>query len=355
MTPFKDKAENFIRLVEQGQRGKLQLCLGQGPPAAQARALLELARYFHWRGLEVVLAYLESGGPDLGPLGQGLERLPHRRLEYRGLAVEEMDLPAVLGRRPRVAVVQDLAHRNVPGATHQARHQDVEALLAAGISVLASADPWQLEGLPGLAPAGGPERPRQVLPAPFWRRADQIILLEETSPAGPPDAPPPPGLPAQALLALRQVVQPTLAQGQTQDMAAGQAPRPCRRLMVCLPGQPAQARQLLAGVQGVIARQGGSWFAVHVSHPQRRGHQTSLDEACQEASRRGAEVVLLEGKDPLHPLLDFASAHGVRHIALGRSRGASWKGLLGLSLAFRLLRHGADFDLHILDLAEDGA
>ncbi|MBI5524008.1 MAG: hypothetical protein HY910_15380 [Desulfarculus sp.] len=354
MTPFRDKAEGFIRLLEQGQRGRLQLCLGLGPPAGQAQALLELARYLQRRGLEVVLAYLENGGTGQGPLGQGLERLPHRRLEYRGLAVEEMDLPAVLRRRPRVAVVQDLAHRNVPGATHQARHQDVEALLAAGISVLASADLRQLEGLPGLAPAGGPESPRQVLPASFWRRADQIILLEETAPAGPPGAPPPPHLPAQALLALRQVMQPPLAQGQTQGMAPGQAPGACRRLMVCLPPQPALARRLLAGVEEVISRQGGSWFAVHVSPSQGRGHLPALNQACQEASRRGAEVVRLEGRDPLRPLLDFASAHGVRHIVLGRSRGAAWKGLLGLSLAFRLLRHGADFDLHILDLAEDG-
>lgn len=349
MTPFRDKAESFIRLVEQGQRGKLQLCLGLGTPAGQARGLLGLAQYLHRRGLEVVLAFLENGGPT--PLPPGLERLPPRRLEYRGLAVEEMDLPAVLARRPQVAVVQDLAHQNVPGATHQARYQDVETLLAAGISVLASADPRHLEGLPGLVPAAGHERSHQPLPASFWRRADQIIFLEESASSPPQGSPAGPELPAEALLALRQAVEPPAAPAQAQEAAPGA----CRRLMVCLPPQPALARQLLAGVQGAIARQGGSWFAVHVSHPQRRGHLPALQEACQEASRRGAEVVHLEGKDPLHPLLDFASAHGVRHIALGRSRGAAWKGLFGLSLAFRLLRHGADFDLHILDLAEDGA
>lgn len=346
MTPFRDQAENFIRLLEQGQRGKLKLCLGLGASGVADPRLLELAQYLHRRGLEVVLAFAGPGGPGQEPWGQDLERVGHRRLEYRGLAVEEMDLPAVLRRRPQVAVVQDLAHRNVPGASHGGRYQEVETLLAAGVHVLASAQPRDLEGLPGLAPA----RRGQGLPASFWRRADQIILLEDTPPAGPAGTDPPPGLPAETLAALGQFLWPPARRA-----APDQAPPACQRLMVCLPPQPAQARRLLAWVQDLVSRPGGSWFAVHVRHPRRGGGLPGLDEACQEASRRGAEVVLLEGRDPLHPLLDFASAHGVRHIALGRSRGTAWKGLLGLSLTMRLLRHGAEFDLHILDLAEDGA
>ncbi len=340
MTPLKAETETFTKMVEQCRRGRLLLYLG--PPAGQARRLAEAARYLSQRGLDVVLAFWEpAGGPGPGP---GLESLPRRRLEYRGLAVEEMDLEAVLARRPQVAVVQDLTHANVPGGAHANRYQDARAILAAGISVLASADPWHLEGLPGVPPPGGPHARRQGLPASFWRRADQLVLLEEPSTA-PGDPPGWQSLPAEALEALRgQATSPVPAEGQ----AAG----PCQRFMVCLPAQAKQALALLRGVQDLPQRNGGSWFAVHVSPSPNSGGGEQLRQGCQEARRLGAEVVLLEGKDPLVPLLDFARAHGVRHIVLGRPRGAAWKGLFNFSLSFRLLRHASDFDLHIIDLAE---
>ena len=346
MTPLREEAENFIRLVEDSQRGRLQLCLSQQPAARQARSLLELASYLQRRGVDVVLGYVDFSDPDSAQLSRGLPRLEPIRLEYQGVAVETLDLPSLLRRRPQVAVVQDLAHGNAPGATHQRRHQDVESLLAAGINVLASADPRQLEGLPGLPPAPGPAGLRGGLPAAFWRRADRIVLLDQgPSVSTSPPQPPPPPLPAEALAALGQ---PPLS-----PELAVLPPPPSQRLMVCLPSQGPQALQLLRGVANLLRHDEGSWFAVHVRANQCADEAQALEPAWREARRLGAEVVLLKKKDPFSAILDFASAHGVRHIALGRSRGASWKGLLGLSLAIRLLRHGQDFDLHVLDLREN--
>ncbi|MFH1035326.1 MAG: hypothetical protein V1806_12530 [Pseudomonadota bacterium] len=338
MTPSKAEAEAFIRLVEQCRRGRLLLHLGS--PQGQARRLAETAHHLRRRGLDVVLGFLEPGTePAPGP---ALESLPRRRLEYRGLSVEEMDLAAVLARHPQVAVVQDLTHANVPGGANPNRYQDVREMLSAGINVLASADPWHLEGLPGLPPPGAASPRRPGLPASFWRRADQIIFLEEAP--GPPERPP---LPAEALASLRGLAGPPAPAGAA-------APGECQRLMVCLPDRVEQALALLRGARGLTAAQGQNWFAVHVRNSHGRPPGQGLEQGCREARRLGAEVVLLEGRDPLAPLLDFARAHGVRHIVLGRPRGAAWKGLLNLSLGWRLLRQGRDFDLHILDLAEPG-
>jgi two-component system, OmpR family, sensor histidine kinase KdpD len=344
MTPPRAEAETFIRLVQRCRPGRLLLYLGA--PSAQARRLAEAAQYLGRRGLDVVLGFLENAaGPDAAS-APALESLPRQRLEYRGLSVEEMDLAAVLRRRPQVAVVQDLAHANVPGGAHARRYQDAQEMLAAGINVLASADPWHLEGLPGLDTTPPPSPRRQVLPASFWRRADQIVLLEE-NPSPPEQGQPRAPLPAEAWAALRG-----LASAQAPADPAGQPPPASQRIMVCLPAQPQDALALLRGARGLAPRDGASWFAVHVSPVQGPTPPENLELGCQEARRLGAEVVLLKGRDPLAPLLDFARAHGVRHIVLGRSRGALWKDLLKLSLSRRLLRLARDFDLHIMDLAE---
>jgi two-component system sensor histidine kinase KdpD len=334
------EAETFIQLLEHRRRGRLLLCLG--PPAARERRLAQAAQYLSRRGLEVVLGYWEPPEGVGGDLVEGLESLPRQRLEYRGLAVEEMDLAAVLERRPQVAVVQDLAHANVPGGDHASRYQDVRAMLAAGISVLGSADPWHLEGLPGLNPPGGHPPRGRGLPASFWRRADQIVISED----GQAGAEAPPGrepLPAEAQAFLHGLASP--------ENGLPSPPAACQRIMVCLPGRAGDALALLRGVQGMPWRNGGSWFAVHVG-PQGPAPRDDLEQVCQEARRQGAEVVLLEGRDPLAPLLDFARAHGVRHIVLGRPRRSSLGGLLKRSLGVRLLRQGSDFDMHIMDLAE---
>jgi two-component system sensor histidine kinase KdpD len=334
------EAETFIQLLEHRRRGQLLLCLG--PPAERERRLAQAAQYLSRRGLEVVLGFWDPVDDVDGRLVEGLEALPRQRLEYRGLAMEEMDLAAVLKRRPQVAVVQDLAHANVPGGNHASRYQDVREMLAAGISVLGSADPWHLEGLPGLNSPGAPSPRGRSLPASFWRRADQIVLLEDA--AGEAEAPPGRSpLPSEVQVFLRELASP--------KNGPPAPPAACQRLMVCLPGRGGDALALLRGVQGMDVRNGGSWFAVHVG-PHDTSPRDDLEQACQEARRQGAEVVLLEGKDPLAPLLDFARAHGVRHIVLGRPRRSSLGGLLKRSLGLRLLRHGSDFDLHIMDLAE---
>lgn len=349
MTAIQAGAEEFLRLVEQCRRGRLQICLGHGLDGGQARRLLEEAQHLSRRGLEVVLGFLETPDPELRQMALGLEGLPKRRVEYRGVAVEEMDLAAILARRPQVAVVQDLAHANVPGSRHASRHEDVEELLRAGVSVLASADLRQLESLPGLGPPNGSPAGRHGLPEPFWRLADRFVLAdpEEGHPRLPPAT--------LAALRLAGCRQGDLVQaGNHRPPAPPEPEQPWagERIMVCLPGRGERDEALLRAAEQMAARRGSSWFAVHVAPPPPAQPSSRLESAWNLATRLKAETVLLKGKDPLAPLLDFARSHGVRHIILGRSQDPAWRLALGRALPMRMLAQAAGFHLHVLNLGE---
>jgi two-component system sensor histidine kinase KdpD len=255
-------------------------------------------------------------------------------------------LAAALARRPQVLVVQDISHLAPPPGPARGRYQDVSQLLAAGISVLASVDIARLEDLPGLdQPQGLPGAHRQV-PAAFWKSADQIILPPADQPGSvEPGAYPP----WEALAALARDPRAAAA---PQALAAEDGD-PGKRLMVCLPEHPAQALELLRAMRDMDNRMQAKWFAVHVA-PNPMANP-ALEPVWQEVRRLGGEPVRLKGRDPLPSLLEFARAHGVRHILLGRAEETAWKSLLGFSLSRRIIGKSQEFDLHVMALSGGAA
>src|SRR5579883_186983 len=142
------RAEDFLSLVERSQRGKLKLYIGFAAGVGKTYRMLEEAHALKRRGVDIVLAFIETHGrAETAALIEGLEVVPRRRIEYRGVAVEEMDLDAVLARKPTVAVVDEIAHTNVPGSRHRKRWQDVVELLDAGINVIGAFNIRHLESL----------------------------------------------------------------------------------------------------------------------------------------------------------------------------------------------------------------
>src|SRR5215467_11325123 len=123
------RAEDFLELVERAKRGRLKLYIGFAAGVGKTYRMLEEAHALHKRGVDVVIGFVEPHGrPDTVALVDGLEVVPRQRIEYRGVTVEEMDLGAVLARRPEIAVVDEIAHTNVPGSRHRKRYQDVLGL-----------------------------------------------------------------------------------------------------------------------------------------------------------------------------------------------------------------------------------
>src|SRR5262249_3527303 len=129
--------EHFLSLIREQQRGRLKVYLGFAAGVGKTYEMLQEAHRLKQQGVDVVIGVIETHGrAETAAMVGDLERVPRRRIEYRGVALEEMDLDALLARHPTVALVDELAHTNAPGSRHAKRYQDVEDLLRAGINVI---------------------------------------------------------------------------------------------------------------------------------------------------------------------------------------------------------------------------
>src|SRR5579862_1118756 len=165
-------------------RGHLRIYLGSAAGVGKTFAMLSEGHRRAERGADVVVGFAEAHGrPHTSALLDGLEVIPRARLEYRGSTFEEMDLDAVLGRHPQIALVDEFAHTNVPGSRNEKRWQDVEELLDAGIDVISAVNIQHLESLNDVVEkiTGVPQR--ETVPDAIVRAADQVELVDMTAEA----------------------------------------------------------------------------------------------------------------------------------------------------------------------------
>src|SRR5512137_2190194 len=163
--PVRQRPEDFLELVERARRGKLKLYIGFAAGVGKTWRMLEEAHALRRRGVDVVGGLVETHGrAETASLIGDLEIVPRRRVEYRGVAVEELDLEAVLARRPAVAIVDEIPHTNVPGSRNRKRYQDVLDLLGAGINDI-------IQRNTGV-------QVRETVPDSFLKQADQVVNLD---------------------------------------------------------------------------------------------------------------------------------------------------------------------------------
>src|SRR6059058_658882 len=173
------RAEDFLELVERAKRGRLKLYVGFAAGVGKTYRMLQEAHALRRRGVDVVVAFVEPHGrAETLDLVGGLEVVPRKRVDYRGVPVEEMDLAAVLARRPQVAVVDEIPHTNVPGSRNRKRWQDVLGLLDAGINVIGALNVQHLESLNGLIERATGVVVRETVPDSFLKQADQVVNLD---------------------------------------------------------------------------------------------------------------------------------------------------------------------------------
>jgi two-component system, OmpR family, sensor histidine kinase KdpD len=371
------RAEDFLELVERGRRGRLKLYIGFAAGVGKTYRMLEEAHALKKRGVDVVLGFVETHGrADTEALVAGLEAVPRRAFTYREVTVEEMDLDAVLARKPQVAVVDELAHTNVPLCRNTKRYQDVQELLAAGINIIGAFNVQHLESLNDLVERATGVTVRETLPDSFLKSADQVVNLDlavedlhERLRAGKIyalDKVPralerfftQENLSTLRELALREVAESLDRATAGQQARAGEEPAAkgggWGRVMVALSSHPPRAAALLRRGSRMAGRLNTDWFVVYVETPREAPHlidaeaQRHLLANIEKAQELGAEVVRLRGKDPVVAMLDFARSHGVGHIILGRSHQPWWRQMLGRSVDIRLLREGTGFDLHVI-------
>ena len=364
------RPEDFLELVERAKRGRLKLYVGFAAGVGKTYRMLQEAHELRRRGVDVVVAFAEPHGrAETAALVQGLEVVPRKRTEYRGVLVEEMDLDAVRERRPTVAVVDEIPHTNAPGSANRKRYQDVLALLDAGINVIGAMNVQHLESLNGLIERATGVAVRETVPDSFLKQADQVVNLDlavedlqERLRAGKIYAPE--KIPwalenffkDQNLATLRELALREVAESLDRAGVAKGAPelKASGRVMVCLASNPPRAKLLLSRGSRMAGRLNTDWFVVYVETPQEAPNlidseaQRHLIANIDKARDLGAEVVRIKSDDPAQALLDFARAHGIAHVIVGRSLQPWWKQVLLGSVLTRLLREGGDFDLHVV-------
>jgi two-component system sensor histidine kinase KdpD len=374
----RQRPEDFLELLQRARKGRLKLYIGFAAGVGKTYQMLQEAQALKKRGVGVVLAFIETHGrAETQALVDGLEVVPRRRVEYRGVAVDEMDLDAVLARRPEVAVVDEIAHTNVPGSRHKKRYQDVLELLDAGINVIGALNIQHLESLNDLVDRVTGVNVRETVPDSFLKQADQIVNLDlavedlqERLKAGKIYAQD--KIPwalehffkSQNLftlreLALREVAESLerVSEAQAKKNDALAAPLTSRgRVMVCMSSYPPHAAALLRRGSRMAGRLNTDWFVVYVETPQEAPDridaeaQRHLLANIDKARELGAEVVRLQASDPAHALTDFARSHGVGVMIIGRSHQPFWKQLLGRSVPVRLVREAEGVDVYIVSL-----
>jgi two-component system sensor histidine kinase KdpD len=369
MMAGRSRPADFLELVERGRRGRLKIYIGSAAGVGKTCRMLQEAHALKQRGVDIVLAFVEfHGRKETEALAHGLEVVPRRSLEFRGVTTSDLDVTAVLERRPQVAVVDELAHTNPPGSPHARRYQDVAALLDAGIHVIAAVNVQHLESLNDLVTQLTGLKVHDTVPDTFVKSADHVVdvdlsvedLLDRLA-AGqvyPPErvdwarahAFRPECLESLRELALREVAE-TLDRSDL--VKAGTRPSQVTgRVMVCLSSFSPRAEALLRRGSRFAGRLATDWFVVYVETPEEAPHrlkpevQARLLANVEKARELGAEVVMLKGRDPVVALVDFARSHGVATILAGRSRRKWWRRLLGRSPAERLFDESAGFDFY---------
>jgi two-component system sensor histidine kinase KdpD len=359
-------------------RGHLRIYLGSAAGVGKTYAMLGEGRRRAERGADVVVAFAEPHGrPHTAVLLEGMEVVPRARLEYRGTTFEEMDVDAVLARHPHVALVDELAHTNVPGSRNEKRWQDIEELLDAGIEVISAVNIQHLESLNDVVEkiTGVPQR--ETVPDAIVRAADQVELVDMTPEAlrrrmvhgniYPPekiDAALTNYFRSGNLAALRELALLWLADKVDEGLQRYRAEHKIQgaweareRVVVALTGGP-EGKTLIRRAARIAARSaGGDLLAVHVT---KSDGLTGADPAALASQRRLVESVggtyhQVVGDDIPEALLTFARAENATQLVLGASR-RSWLSALvtGPGIGSRTIRGSGDIDVHIVTHAQMG-
>ncbi|MEU3997012.1 ATP-binding protein [Streptomyces fungicidicus] len=359
-------------------RGKLRIYLGAAPGVGKTYAMLSEAHRRIERGTDCVVALVEHHDrPRTEVMLHGLEQVPRRELEYRDASFTEMDVAAVLRRAPAVALVDELAHTNIPGSRNAKRWQDVEELLAAGIDVISTVNIQHLESLGDVVESITGVRQRETVPDEVVRRADQIELVDMSPPAlrrrmahgniYRPDKVDaalsnyfrPGNLTALRELALLWVadrVDAYLTEYRNEHrVSAIWGSR--ERIVVGLTGGP-EGRTLLRRAARLAEKgAGGEVMAVYISRSDGLTAASPKELAVQRTlvEDLGGTFHHVIGDDIPAALLDFARGVNATQIVLGVSRRRTWQYVFGPGVGATVARDsGPDLDVHLITHGEVG-
>jgi two-component system sensor histidine kinase KdpD len=361
--------DELLRLANRHSsgRGRLKVYLGMAAGVGKTVRMLDDAHTMRRAGVDVIVGFVEPHGraDTLARVGD-LEVIPRRRVAYRDVAIEEMDLAAILARRPDIVVVDELPHTNAPGSKNEKRWQDVEEILTAGVSAMTALNVQHLEGVQDVVRSATGIDIRERVPDRIVRDADSVVLVDlpvaELQQRLREGKIYPPEQASRALenffrtellVRLRELALLQTATFTAPVVVQGSADV---RLAVAVPFEPEIARPLVLRASRLAGRMNTRWYAVYVR--QRRTHPENisgeqhrlLSENVQLAMSLGATVVTRESEDVVGALLEFVRSEGVTILVVGRPTRHGMVSRFAPSTVHKLLDRGHGFDIVIVDI-----
>lgn len=358
----RSRAKAILTALQQQERARLRVYIGAAPGVGKTYQMLEDAHLLRKEGFDVVIGFIETyGRADTEAKIGDLEVIPRKKIEYRGVVLEEMDLETILVRKPHVCLVDELAHSNVPGAKNKKRYQDVLDLLDAGIHVMTAVNIQHLETLNDAVARSSGVRVQETVPDSFLKRADEVvnvdITVEELQTRLKHGKIYKPEKIEQALthffrkgnlstlreLALRAVAEEVGSKAAQDREREGLEPAPIpEKVMVCMSSNEAACRLLRSGAR-IAGRLGAQWYAVYVETPAESSERIKPENAKQLAENialaesLGATVVRVKAKRVADGLIEFARREGITHVIFGQSARTRWDILWKGSILNRFL------------------
>lgn len=375
--PAQRETPDFLPLVRQRERGKLKLYVGSAAGTGKSYRMLEEAHDLLRRDVDVIVGFIETHGrSETQAQVRDLEIVPRQKIEYRGVTLEEMDVDAIVARRPNVSVVDELAHSNVPGARHRKRWEDVMELLDEGINVISALNVQHIESLNDVVASTLGVTVRETVPDWVVATADQVVNLDISAEdlrqrlrEGKIYSPDKidralknfftdENLTTLRELALREVAgavdrsREEIVRRETGDVPA--APRTMERVLVAMSSNPPYTAALLRKASRIAGRLNTDWFCVYVQTVGERADridstvQRKLVDNIQLAQTMGAEVVKLEGEKVADVICRFAIKKGVTLLIVGQSKRSRLHQFFKGSVVDQLVNNSAGLDVLVV-------
>jgi two-component system sensor histidine kinase KdpD len=377
MSVTRPSADALLARIKETERARLRIYIGAAPGVGKTYEMLQEAHALRSRGQDVVIGIVETyGRRDTDAQLKDLEVIPRRAIEYRGVTLQEMDIDAIIRRRPHICIVDELAHTNVPGSRHHKRYEDVLEILDASIHVITAVNIQHLETLNDAVARATGVRVRETVPDTFLHRADEVINVDVTVDElrnrlregkiyraekveqaltnffrkG--------NLSTLRELALRAVADEVGEKAATYRAREGLEPALIpERVMVCMSSNALAPRVLRTGSR-IAGRLGARWYAVYVETPREKPGRINPDDAgalqanIRLAESLGATVVRVRAERPSDGLIAFAQREGVTHVIFGQSARTRWELLWRGSTLDRFLGAVPDAAVQVVPLTD---
>ena len=365
-------AEHFLKLIQRQQRGRLKIYLGFAAGVGKTYEMLQEARRLKRQGVDAAIGFVETHGraETAAQIGD-IEQIPRRRIEYHGVVLEEMDLDAILARRPTLCLVDELAHTNAPGSRNGKRYQDIEEILRSGINVISTLNIQHLESLHDIVEQATGVKVKERLPDYVVGLADQLVNvdlsaedLRERLTSGKiyPQQRVEPALQNffthANLTQLRELAMEEIAHRLDRhrlEQQEGPARSGSERVMVSLSSRGPNPAALLRKGARLADRLGAPWYAVYVQTPGENLEHTDaatqrrITDSLTLAQQLGGIPLQFKGSDIVSTMAAFVQEYGITHIVIGRTLWPWYRRLFSPSVLDRLLMKVPGVDVLVAD------